>query len=110
MFPTPFQGAKYMCLDIKIFYLTAPLDRYEYTKLLLSLFPSWTKEQYNLDTLAKNEFVYLEIRRAVWGLSQPGILANKFSSENVSYPIDITSVNIHQAYGNILPILYPSHW
>jgi hypothetical protein len=71
------EGAKYMCLDIKNFYLTAPLDRYEYMKMPLSLFPSWTKEQYNLDKLAKNGFVYLEMRRAVWGLPQAGILANK---------------------------------
>jgi hypothetical protein len=65
------KGAKYMCLDIKNFYLTAPLDRYEYMKMPLSLFPSWTKEQYNLDKLD------LEMRRAVWGLPQAGILANK---------------------------------
>jgi hypothetical protein len=56
------KGAKYMCLDIKNFYLTAPLDRYEYMKMPLSLFPSWTKEQYNLDKLAKKGFVYLEMR------------------------------------------------
>jgi hypothetical protein len=30
-------------------------------KMLLSLFPSWTQEQYNLDKLAKNRFVYLEM-------------------------------------------------
>jgi hypothetical protein len=71
------EGAKYMCLDIKNFYLTAPLDRYKYMKMPLSLFPSWTKEQYNLDKLAKNGFVYLEMQRAVWGLPQAGILANK---------------------------------
>jgi hypothetical protein len=47
------KGAKYMCLDIKNFYLTAPLDRYEYMKMLISLFPSWTREKYNLDTHAK---------------------------------------------------------
>ncbi len=62
------KGAKYMCLDIKNFYLTAPLDWFEYMKMLLSLFPSWTKEQYNLDKLAKNSFVYLEMRCAIWGL------------------------------------------
>jgi hypothetical protein len=28
------EGAKYMCLDIKNFYLSAPLDRYEYMKML----------------------------------------------------------------------------
>jgi hypothetical protein len=39
------KGAKYMCLDKKNFYLTAPLDQYEYMKMPLSLFPSWTKEQ-----------------------------------------------------------------
>jgi hypothetical protein len=71
------KGAKYMCLDIKNFYLTAPLDRFEYMKMPISLFPSWTREQYNLDTHAKNGFVYLEMRRAVWGLPQAGILANK---------------------------------
>ena len=36
--------AKYMCLDIKNFYLTAPLDRFEYMKMPLYFFPSWTKE------------------------------------------------------------------
>ena len=41
-----------MFLDIKNFYLTAPLDWYEYTKMPLSLFPTWIKEQYNLDKLA----------------------------------------------------------
>jgi hypothetical protein len=32
-------GAKYMCLDIKNFYLTAPLDRYKYMKMPIALFP-----------------------------------------------------------------------
>jgi hypothetical protein len=50
-----------MCLDIKNFYLTAPLDRFEYMKMPLSLFPSWTKEQYNLDKFAKNGYVYLKM-------------------------------------------------
>ncbi len=71
------KGAKYMCLDIKNLYLTAPLNWFEFMKMPLSLFPSWMKEQYNLDRLAKNGFVYLEMHRAVWGLPQASILANK---------------------------------
>jgi hypothetical protein len=67
------KGAKYMCLDIKFLYLIAPLDQFEYMKMPISLFPSWTKEQYNLDNLPKNGFVYLEMRHAVWGLPQAGI-------------------------------------
>ena len=42
------EGAKYMCLDIKNFYLSAPLDRYKYMKMHLMLFPKWIIEQYNL--------------------------------------------------------------
>ncbi len=50
-------GAKYMCLDIKNFYLTAPLDRYEYMKMPIGLFPSWIIEQYNLMEHVLNGFV-----------------------------------------------------
>ncbi len=71
------EGARYMCLDIKNFYLTAALDRYEYMKMPLMLFPKWIVKQYNLKAHAPNGFVYLEMRRAVWGLPQAGILANK---------------------------------
>jgi hypothetical protein len=71
------ERAQYMCLDLKNFYLTAALDNYKYMKILLALFPEWIKKQYNLDTHARDSFVFLEIRRAVWGLPQAGILANK---------------------------------
>jgi hypothetical protein len=71
------KGAKYMCLDLKIFYLTAALDYFEYMKIPLPLFPEWIKKQYNLNVHARDRFVFLEIWRAVWGLPQAGILANK---------------------------------
>ena len=60
--------AKYMCIDIKNFYLTAALDYYEYMKIPLSLFLELIKIQYNLDTHARDSFVFLEIQCAVWGL------------------------------------------
>ncbi len=63
-------GAKYMCIDNKNFYLTAALDYYEYMKIPLALFPEWIKLQYNLDTHARDGFVFLEIRHTVWGLPQ----------------------------------------
>ena len=70
-------GAKYMCLDIKNFYLTAKLDYFEYMRMPLDLFPIWIQKQYDLQRLAYKGFVHLEMRRAVWGLPQAGILANK---------------------------------
>jgi hypothetical protein len=66
-----------MCLDINNFYLTAVLEYFEYMKIPLALFPVWTIEQYNFPKLALDGWVYIEMRRAVWGLPQSGILANK---------------------------------
>jgi hypothetical protein len=70
-------GAKYMCLDIKNFYLMAPLDRFKYMKMPIALFPKWIVKQYELMKHVLNGFIYLEMRRALWGLPQAGILANK---------------------------------
>ena len=68
--------ARYMCLDIKNFYLTAALKYYEYMQIPSSYFPAWTIEQCNLLEHAYNGYVYIEMRRAVWGLPQAGILTN----------------------------------
>jgi hypothetical protein len=72
------QKAKYMCLDLKKIYLSAPLDQYEYTRIPLELSPLWIITQYDLLTKVHRGHIYLEMRRAVWGLPQAGILANKF--------------------------------
>ena len=69
--------AKYATLDIANFYLGTPLDRYEYMKMPLDIFPQHIKEQYNLDELQYKGYVWLEIRKAIYGLPQAGILANK---------------------------------
>ena len=69
--------ARFMGIDVKSFYLCTPLDRYEYMKIPLSIFPRHTREQYTMDDKAVNGFVYLEIRKAIYGLPQAGILANK---------------------------------
>ncbi len=66
-----------MCLDIGNFYLMAALEYYEYMRMPLALFPAWTMQRYKLTEHALNGYVHLEMRRAVWGLPQAGILANK---------------------------------
>ncbi len=50
----------------------------------LSLFPQHTIDQYDLATRAKDGFVYLEIRKAVYGLPQAGMLANKQLKEHLA--------------------------
>ena len=71
------EDARYMCLDLCLFYLLAALEYYEYMKITLALFPTWIIKQYNLNKHAKNGMVHIEMRRAVWGLPHAGILANK---------------------------------
>jgi hypothetical protein len=44
MLSTP--GAKYVCLNIKNFYLSTPLDRFEYMRIPFALFPPWIIDQY----------------------------------------------------------------
>jgi hypothetical protein len=70
-------GAKYMCLDITNFYLMACLEYCEYMRMPLTLFPEWIQIQYNMKELAYDGYIHLEMRQAVWGLPQAGILANK---------------------------------
>jgi hypothetical protein len=77
-------GTKYMCLDIKNFYLLAPLDRYEYMRIPFTLSPPWIVEQYGLANKMHNGYIYLEMQRAVWGLPQAGILANKLLKKRLA--------------------------
>lgn len=42
----------------------------------LDVFPQHVRDQYNLDTLAVDGYVYLEMCRAIYGLPQAGALAN----------------------------------
>ncbi len=50
------KDTRYMCLDIKNFYLTAALEYYEYMKIPLTLLPAWIVEQYDLN---KHAFMVL---------------------------------------------------
>jgi hypothetical protein len=76
--------ARYMCLDIGNFYLTATLDQYEYMKMPISLFPPWIVTQYNLLNKVLGGYIYLQISKAIWGLPQAGILANKLLQKHLA--------------------------
>jgi len=70
-------GSRYMCLDIENFYLGTPMTRFEYMKIPLDVFPQATIDQYNLLQHTHNGFVYLEVRKAIYGLPQAGTLVNQ---------------------------------
>jgi hypothetical protein len=71
------KNAAMMMMDIKNYYIGTPLPRFEYMKMLLSRFPEEIIQQYNLNALAVDGWVYIEIRKGMYGLKQAGLLANK---------------------------------
>jgi hypothetical protein len=71
------EDAAMMMMDIKNYYLSTPLPQFEYMKMLLSRFPEEIIQKYNLNALAVNGWVYIEIRKGLYGLKQAGLLSNK---------------------------------
>jgi hypothetical protein len=71
------KDAAMMMMDIKNYYLVTPLPRFEYMKMLLSRFPEEIIQKYNLNALAVDGWVYIEIRKGVYGLKQAGLLTNQ---------------------------------
>jgi hypothetical protein len=54
--------AKFMCSDIKSFYLGTPMSQYEYMRLPINIIPQEIIEAYNLMPLVHNGRVYIEIQ------------------------------------------------
>jgi hypothetical protein len=69
--------AAMMMMDIKNYYLGTPLPRFEYMKMPLPRFPDEIVQKYNLNALAIDGWVYIEIRKGIYSLKQAGVLANQ---------------------------------
>ena len=63
-----------MILDIKNFYLETPLERYEYLRLKLSDIPDDVINEYDLKPKVVDGYVYLEVRRGMYGLPHGGLI------------------------------------
>jgi hypothetical protein len=85
------EDAAMMMMDIKNYYLGTPLPRFEYMKMLLSRFPDEIVQKYNLKALALDSWVYIEIRKGMYGLKQAGLLANQLLQTRLApfgyYPV-----------------------
>jgi hypothetical protein len=69
-------NARHMLIDVKNYYLGTPMDRYEYMRLAVNTLPDEIIQQYKLLDLVHNGYIYVEIRRGMYGLPQAGIIAN----------------------------------
>jgi hypothetical protein len=75
---TPYtEDAAMMMVDIKNCYIGTPLPRFVYMEMLLSRFPEEIVQKYNLNALSVDGWVYIEVRKGMYGLKQAGLLANQ---------------------------------
>jgi hypothetical protein len=58
------EGAKYMCLDVKNFYLVTPMDSFEYMRISIKLIPQEIITEYNLLSLVSDGHVNIEVKKA----------------------------------------------
>ena len=80
-------GAKFMAFDVSNFYLNTPMKRFEYVKLRLSDIPDEVVKEYKLHETGKvtsDGFVYVEVRKGMYGLPQAGTLAQELLEKRLN--------------------------
>ena len=78
-------GAKFMTMDISNFYLMTPLKRKEYIRLRLADMPDDVIKHYQLtDKATKDGYVYVAVKRGMYGLPQSGILAQQLLEQRLN--------------------------
>jgi hypothetical protein len=71
-------------MGMKNYYLGTPLPTYEYIRMALSHFPEEIVTKYNLQALAVDGWVYIEIRKGMYGLRQAGLLTNQLLQQRLA--------------------------
>ena len=67
-----------MKIDINDFYLNALMDRSKYMRLTLSNLPKSVVQHYNLvEETTRDGYVYMEIKRGMYGLPHAGLIAQQ---------------------------------
>ena len=72
-----------MGLDLKDFYLATPMEEYEYARIKAEYIPKEMMNKYNLWDLVDNRYLYIEIKKGMYGLPQAGRLANNYLKEQL---------------------------
>ena len=80
-----------MTCDIQIFYLNTIMKRFKYMKIPISLLPLQVIQEYKLRDIEEDGYVYMEVRKGMYGLPQAGKIANKQLQEHLAkyryYPV-----------------------
>ena len=68
-------GAKFLTMDLKDMFLHTPMKKPEYMKVHIKYFPADIIQQYALNNLAHNGYIYIKIKKGMYGLKQASVLA-----------------------------------
>ena len=70
------RGARFMICDIKEFFIVTPMQKAEYMRIPWKYIPEAIKQQYGLhNKKTKDGYVYVMIKKGMYGLKQVAILA-----------------------------------
>jgi hypothetical protein len=78
------EGDKYMCLDVKNFYLVTPMNSFEYMHISIKLTPQEIISEYNLLSLVSDGHVYVEVQKCIYVLPQAIILTKQLLAHRPS--------------------------
>ena len=70
-------GARYLNLDIKNFFLGSHMDYFQYARVHASLIPTEIFNEYPSLVVEPDGFVYFEARKGIYGLKEASLLAFK---------------------------------
>ncbi|KAL7466426.1 hypothetical protein ACHAXS_006719, partial [Conticribra weissflogii] len=71
-----YPNTKYVYADVKSFYLNTPIEHFEYMQIPNKLIQTFI-DKYNLQRKTIDGFVYMKIRKGIYGLPQAGILVKQ---------------------------------
>jgi hypothetical protein len=77
-------GARFMSCDLKDFFLATPMKKPEYMRIRWQHIPDDIKEKYNLYDKVHNGYIYVLIKRGMYGLKQAAVLAYEHLISNLS--------------------------
>ena len=70
------KGARFMCADLKDFFLATPIKKPEFMRIHSKYFFNNIRKEYNIDNIVANDgYVYVPINKGMYGLKQAAILA-----------------------------------
>eukprot|EP00978_Attheya_sp_CCMP212_P026303 scaffold86274_cov53-Attheya_sp.AAC.3 len=88
-----------MCVDVKDFYLNNDMEIYKYIRIPVKMIPEEFVIAYNLTPLIRNGFLYVEVRKGMYGLPQAR-KSSKIVSPRSSNPGDMHLRLSPQDYGH----------